>query len=145
MRRSAELDPQSMLPLLGIATSIPGDPRADAAAIRTARRAWAARALAGVAPATLPARQAGDAPRRLRIGYLSAFFKNRNHMKPVWTLINHHDRERFEVILLSDNPRETIEHGYAQHPQDGFVAWPGSPTRRPPSALPHSTSTCSST
>ena len=125
MRRSAELDPRSPVPLLGIAVAIPGDPRADAAAIRTARRAWTTHALAGVAPAVLPAQHTGAASRRLRIGYLSAFFKNRNWMKPVWTLINRHDRERFDVVLLSDDPREAIEHGYAEHPRDRFVALTG--------------------
>jgi predicted O-linked N-acetylglucosamine transferase (SPINDLY family) len=125
MRRSAGLDPTSQVPLLGIAVAIPGDPRADAGAIRAARRSWTACALARVAPAILPAPRVDTAPRRLRVGYLSAFFKNHNWMKPVWTLINRHDRERFDVILLSDNPRESIDRGYAEHPQDRFVALAG--------------------
>jgi predicted O-linked N-acetylglucosamine transferase (SPINDLY family) len=123
MRRAVELDPRSPVPRLAIAMAIPGDPRADAAAIASARRAWAARALGNVASVTLP--PAAEVSRRLRIGYLSAHFKDRHWMKPVWTLVNRHDRERFEIVLLSDNPRASIEHGYAAHPQDRFVALDG--------------------
>ena len=31
-------------------------------------------------------------------------------MKPVWGLVNHHDRERFEIHLFSDAPASAIEH-----------------------------------
>ena len=41
-------------------------------------------------------------------------------MKPVWGLINHHDRPRFEVHLFSDAPASQIQHGYHAHPQDKF-------------------------
>lgn len=38
----------------------------------------------------------------LRIGYLSAHLHNANYMKPVWPLINYHDRCKFQVHLLDD-------------------------------------------
>jgi predicted O-linked N-acetylglucosamine transferase (SPINDLY family) len=123
MRRAAELDPRSPLPLHAIAMAIPGDPRADAATITAARRASAARALGDVVP--LPSPPEASPSRKLRIGYLSANFKDRHWMKPVWTVVNRHDRDRFEVVLLSDNPRESIEHGYVSRPEDGFVALTG--------------------
>jgi predicted O-linked N-acetylglucosamine transferase (SPINDLY family) len=41
-------------------------------------------------------------------------------MKPVWGLINRHDRQRFEVHLFSDAPAARIEHGYRAHDQDRF-------------------------
>ena len=38
---------------------------------------------------------------KLRIGYVSAFFDKPNWMKPVYGVINRHDRDRFEVHLVS--------------------------------------------
>lgn len=121
MRRAAALQPGSPVPLRGIAVAIPGDPRADAASVRAARRAWAAAAFGAVAPVTPPARPADAGARPLRVGYLSAFFGSPNWMKPVWALLNRHDRSRFGVHLLSDVPRAAVDAGYAAHPDDVFV------------------------
>jgi protein O-GlcNAc transferase len=120
LRRAAALLPPGERSLGTIATIIPGSPRADNQAVTDARAAWAAVAApSGPSPqATRAATTPG--PRRLRIGYLSAFFHHRNWMKPVWGLINHHDRDRFEVCLFSDAPRAAIEHGYREHEQDRF-------------------------
>lgn len=115
-RRAAALDPRG--PAAGaIAVSIPGDPEADNQAVLEARRRFAE---------NLPA-AAGRAPGRrlspggkLRIAYICAFFQDRNWMKPVWGLINRHDRQRFEIHLLSDAPRQAIEHGYRAQASDGF-------------------------
>jgi predicted O-linked N-acetylglucosamine transferase (SPINDLY family) len=41
-------------------------------------------------------------------------------MKPVWGLINHHDRERFAVHLFSDCPEGRLQHGYRKDPRDRF-------------------------
>ncbi|MCB1023565.1 MAG: hypothetical protein KDB79_04190 [Acidobacteria bacterium] len=46
--------------------------------------------------------------RTLNIGYVSAFFHRRNWMKPVWALLNHHDREKFNVHLFADGPLDEI-------------------------------------
>ena len=35
-----------------------------------------------------------------------------NWMKPVWGLIDHHDRRRFEIHLFSDAPRSAIGHRF---------------------------------
>lgn len=43
---------------------------------------------------------------RLRVGYISAFFHRSNYMKPVWGLINGHDRSRFEIHLFADDTHE---------------------------------------
>jgi predicted O-linked N-acetylglucosamine transferase (SPINDLY family) len=54
-----------------------------------------------------------------RIGYLSAHFHKENYMKPVWALLNHHDRSRFEIHLLSDARDDaTAFPGYRAHPDD---------------------------
>jgi predicted O-linked N-acetylglucosamine transferase (SPINDLY family) len=51
----------------------------------------------------------GVRPRKLgetlRVGYVSSFFHAENWMKPVWALIDHHDRKSVEVHLFSDSAR----------------------------------------
>ena len=58
--------------------------------------------------------------RPIRLGYVSAFFGKRNWMKPVWGLINHHDRDRFEVHLFSDGPESAIGNQSHKIPRDRF-------------------------
>ena len=41
-------------------------------------------------------------------------------MKPVWGLINQHDRSAVQVHLFSDALASSIEHGYSAHPEDRF-------------------------
>jgi predicted O-linked N-acetylglucosamine transferase (SPINDLY family) len=48
---------------------------------------------------------------------MSAFFDQANYMKPVWGLINNHDRESFDIHLLSDCPLSHLG-GYSGHPRD---------------------------
>ena len=40
----------------------------------------------------------------LKLGYLSAHWHEANYMKPVWPLINAHDRKKFEIHLFDDGP-----------------------------------------
>ena len=57
---------------------------------------------------------------RVNIGYVSAFFHRRNWMKPVWALLNNHDREKFNIHLFADCPTDEIvsESGYMPREQD---------------------------
>ena len=118
-RKAASLAP-SDLTLSAIAMLIPGSSSADNRAVLDARRAWAER----VAPADPPDKTfvhrpaADDAP--LRVGYVSAFFQASNWMKPVWGLLNRHDRERFEIHLFSHAPESRIKHGRRRDPRDRF-------------------------
>lgn len=41
-------------------------------------------------------------------------------MKPVWGLINQHDRSQFEVHLFAETAASAIKHGYRGHPSDCF-------------------------
>ena len=41
-------------------------------------------------------------------------------MKPVWGLINAHDRTRFEIVLFSDGPLEKIGSEYRRDSRDSF-------------------------
>ena len=103
-----------------IAVIAPGAPNLDNAAILEVRRAWDRR----LAPAPkLSVRRHVTTQDRLRIGYVSSFFDKPNWMKPVWGLINHHDREAFDIHLFSDSRAGTlaqVQYGYRRHPQDQF-------------------------
>lgn len=101
-----------------VARIIPGSPRADNAAVLEARREWATvEAVAeGIFKSTR--RRARSTGRKLRVGYVSAFFRSSNWMKPVWGVINHHDRARFDIHLLSDGDPPNEEGGYSRHPRD---------------------------
>ncbi len=126
---AAAPDPQ---PRVAMATAIPGDPAADHPAILAARRTAGA-----IWPQLLAARprSVGDGldpspdgsprsalDRPLRIGYLSAFFDKPNWMKPVWALINRHDRGRFAVHLFSDVPPAGADSPYRPHATDTIHA-----------------------
>ena len=103
-----------------IAVIIPGDPGSGNQAILDARRAWAESHLPPPRSAGRFSRTARSSDGSLRIGYVSAFFQDHNWMKPVWGLINQHDRQRFEIHLFSDGPASGIQHGYRSHPEDRF-------------------------
>ncbi|MBX6367541.1 MAG: tetratricopeptide repeat protein [Rhodospirillales bacterium] len=103
--------------LAAIARLVPGSPGADNAEVVRRRRAWAA----SVRPRSpLPRRRiAPIAGRKLRVGYVSAFFRGRNWMKPVWALINNHDRSRFEIHIFSDSEASAEEcAGYRDRAED---------------------------
>jgi protein O-GlcNAc transferase len=108
------------LPQAAIAVIIPGSPSSDNQAIFDARRTWAESQLPTRRTPEYSARQVKTGDRPLRIGYVSSFFQDHNWMKPVWGLINQHDRHRFEVHLFSDAPASGIQYGYRRQPQDQF-------------------------
>jgi protein O-GlcNAc transferase len=108
------------LPQAAIAVIIPGSPASGNQAVLDARRAWAERQLPAPPTTERPARRVKTGERPLRIGYVSSFFQDHNWMKPVWGLINHHDRRRFEVHLFSDAAASQIQHGYRGCRQDRF-------------------------
>jgi predicted O-linked N-acetylglucosamine transferase (SPINDLY family) len=100
-----------------IALLIPGVPGADNQAILAARRAWAERDLPHSSGATRHV-PAGPGHRPLRIGYISSFFHRQNWMKPVWGLINRHDRSEFEIHLFSAAAALQLQPGYRGDPRD---------------------------
>ncbi|MBI4692975.1 MAG: hypothetical protein HY749_03050 [Gammaproteobacteria bacterium] len=116
--RLAALGSSALGSLLSLATYLPGAPGADLAAILAARRrvgaALAARwpELAGLAPPRR--RRAGG---RLRLGYLSAHFSWAPYMRPVWGVINQHDRAAVDVHLFADGGAPPFE-GYRPHARD---------------------------
>lgn len=102
-----------------LAVIAPGAPQADNQAVLQIRKAW----VRDVGTDNLPA-EAGPANQskngKLKIGYVSSFFSRDNWMKPVWGLINQHDREDFDICLFSDGPRSAILHGYNSTDADHF-------------------------
>ena len=99
-------DPEASAIALGaLACIAPGCPSLDHAAIRAIRRGLGGIIGRGIRPAP-PRRHRRE---KLRIGYVSAFFGARNWMKPVWGVINRHDRDRFEIHLLSDGADPSAE------------------------------------
>jgi protein O-GlcNAc transferase len=109
-----------------LATIVPGIPGADNDAILRLRRRWAQDHL----PPRLEKIFTRESPagKRLRVGYLSSFFGSRNWMKPVWGLINAHDRQCVEIHLFSDGARDGCP-GYAPHDWDRFHHITGLPNR----------------
>jgi protein O-GlcNAc transferase len=101
-----------------LATVIPGAPSATHADVLAARRAFAENDLPSPRFRFAPERTPGP----LRVGYLSSFFKSPNWMKPVWGLVNQHDRTGFAVHLLSAaTEEECAAAGYRPDPRDTFV------------------------
>lgn len=112
-----------------IAVIIPGVPEAANKTVLEARTSWAERDLyqQTVCEQTICEQTMGAEPahrsergQRLRIGYVSSFFQRENWMKPVWGLINQHDRSVVQVHLFSDAPATSIRHGYRAHSGDRF-------------------------
>jgi predicted O-linked N-acetylglucosamine transferase (SPINDLY family) len=112
------------LALRSIAVAIPGSPKSDHQAVLDARRAWGARHQIKLPPDGTFDRRGDRRP--LRIGYVSAFFGRDNWMKPVWALINQHDRSEVQIHLFSDGEIPTTSggaahgtvHAYRRHETD---------------------------
>jgi len=112
--------PHAALARAMVALTIPGDPDADNATILAARRDWADRDLPKRSGATTRAPDIELRHRPLRIGYISSFFHRQNWMKPVWGLINQHDRSEFEIYLFSGSSCSIAESGYRRDSRDHF-------------------------
>jgi predicted O-linked N-acetylglucosamine transferase (SPINDLY family) len=87
--------------------------------VLAARRALGQRLAAGASLVERPPRPPSQG--KLRVGYVSAFFDKPNWMKPVYGVINHHDRDQFEVHLVSLGGDPAASAGYVDHAQD--VVW----------------------
>jgi protein O-GlcNAc transferase len=108
-----------------IAVYIPGDPHAGNAQILKDRRRWAL-----LESKVEPPRHTAKAPRRdpgrkIRVGYVSAFFPARNWMKPIWPLLAAHDRQSFEIHLFLDRGQPDPRQGFVHNPADRVHALDG--------------------
>lgn len=110
---------QAIAPWLSLASIIPGSVGADLPRILEVRKKLAAILAAWVSTESAAATNVRPTLDSVpRIGYLSAFFHAANYMKPVWGLINHHDRSAFEIHLFSDSPKGLTWQGYRPHGRD---------------------------
>jgi protein O-GlcNAc transferase len=105
-----------------IATIIPGSPARGNAEVTKSRVAWARREArfersAGKLPTRARVHSRG---KKIRIGYVSAFFGSRNWMKPVWGFINEHDRSSFEIHLFWDVENPSAANGYRRDARDSI-------------------------
>ena len=107
--------------LARIARYIPGSPRADNEAILQARQEWAALEQVAEQPLEPIRRAAAARGGKVRVGYFSAFFGSANWLKPVWGVINNHDRSQLAIFLISDGKPPTTECGYSPHPSDQVI------------------------
>jgi len=101
--------------LAGIACIAPGAPHQDNFNVMAARRRWIDWESRGLRRVTAAPAEAG---RKLRVGYLGAFFGARNWMKMYMGVINAHDRDRFEFHFLSDGATPSAACGYVDHAED---------------------------
>ena len=108
------------MPLTNMAMVIPGSPAVGNREILECRRAWATQCLPSAPSSRTFSDRNSQPDRPLRLGYVSAYFARRNWMKPVWGLINHHNREQFEIHLFSDGPEPSTAEGYTREPRDHF-------------------------
>jgi len=129
-RQSATLDPAfDKMAAESIACIIPGSPDATHCDVLHARHLWSRSHAEGSAkPLFLDAsRHHGD---KLRIGYISAFFGARNWMKPVFAVINRHDRAAFTLKMFCDGAPPSAASGYADHDDDEIHDLTGVPNDR---------------
>jgi protein O-GlcNAc transferase len=109
-----------------IATIIPGSPMRGNAEVMKSRVAWARqearfeRRMARTPVGTRARRLGPSRSEKLRIGYVSAFFCSRNWMKPMWGVINEHDRSSFEIHLFWDVQDPTAAKEYQRHARDSI-------------------------
>ena len=111
-----------------IATIIPGSPSRGNAEVMKSRVAWSRqeaqfelRAAKTKMPTRLRARGRAHSPgEKIRIGYVSAFYGSRNWMKPMWGMINEHDRSSFEIHLFWDVQNPSVARGYRRDARDSI-------------------------
>jgi len=97
---------------------VPGSAYANNASVLEDRRVWARLQAAAEAPVRRASQRQDTSAGKLRVGYCSKFFHARNWMKPVWGVMNHHDRSAFEIHLFSDGMLPRAESGYQADPLD---------------------------
>lgn len=100
-----------------LAVFVPGSASRGNQAILDLRRRWA-KLQERAEGVNRPRLFRGTSSAKLRIGYVSSFFHHRNWMKPVWGVINHHDRSAFEIHLFADRANPTAESGYQPNSAD---------------------------
>jgi predicted O-linked N-acetylglucosamine transferase (SPINDLY family) len=95
-----------------IASLIPQSPRHGNADVLRMRKRWTIVEAKSERARHVRLAARARSKEKLRIGYVSSFFHHRNWMKPVWAVINSHDRAAFEIHLFADQGLPSSESGY---------------------------------
>jgi len=105
-----------------VAISIPGCPSASHQTVLMERKQWADELMRSgdIKPGTYTINKDKE-KQCLNIGYVSAFFHKENWMKPVWGLLAQHDREKFQIHLLSDRTKLSPAIKKHLHPEISFT------------------------
>jgi len=101
--------------LINMATIIPGSPRANHQDVLDVRRS--------LNKIDKPQKSVLNKSGPIKIGYISSFFHRPNWMKPIWSLLNNHQRSRFKIYLFSDAPENEVvnpDGGYHPFETDEF-------------------------
>lgn len=106
---------EELLPWASLATIAPGNPDYSNEDVLRIRRTYAAMLCEAESPRVDASYERPTG--RMKVAYFSSWFDKENYMKPVWGLVNAHDRSKLEVILLSDTPAENLP-GYRRCEQD---------------------------
>ena len=121
LRQAAKLTDQ-LDPWQGIANIVPNAPMSSNTDIIAARQDWATRLAECASTSRNGNRKRApgcwENNRPVHVAYLSAHFGGRNYMKPVWGLINRHNRGAFRIDLLSDKRFESPFPGYQPDSND---------------------------
>jgi predicted O-linked N-acetylglucosamine transferase (SPINDLY family) len=118
LEKAARYAPERSI-VMSLATIVPGAPSASQRKILKTRLRMA-KLLADSDELTqnLETNPQEHQPGKIKVGYLSAHFGQANYMKPVWSLVNHHDRQAFRVFLYSDSEDYRRMPGYRPQPND---------------------------
>ena len=103
-RRAAELLPSNAHYHGNVLFTLHYHPAADAAAIATEHRVWAQQHAEPLRPLIQPHKNDPMPERRLRIGYVSADFREHAVARLLLPLLANHDRRSFEIFAYADVP-----------------------------------------
>jgi predicted O-linked N-acetylglucosamine transferase (SPINDLY family) len=104
-----------------VAVAIPGCPSASNSTVLNERRQWVDGLLKSIHPSHQEKHGEREKGKKvLKIAYMSAFFHKENWMKPVWGLLGQHDRENFQIHLVSDRTKLTRDIAKFIKPDDRF-------------------------
>ena len=106
-----------LIPWASLATIAPGNPAYSHQDVLRIRQTYAEK-LAAIENCTSQTKR-GVTNRKPKVAYFSSWFNKENYMKPVWGLINAHDRSQFEIVLLTDTPANNLP-GYEPCEQDAI-------------------------
>jgi len=105
-RRAIELDPKNQAAHSNLIFALDFDPALDAEGLQAERRRWWQAIGAPIAPKTQLHGNDRDPRRKLRIGYVSSFFRWHSSAQAFAPAILAHDDKRFEVVCYSGGQSE---------------------------------------